>query len=66
MLLYAFVLIILSILYIISTAISINCANNNAEYKTQHPTSFNFSLFVLILSIISLLGGFAMLYFNFT
>ena len=40
-----------------ANAISVECYNNNNDYKTDNKKKFGFTVFCLVLSIFALIGG---------
>jgi hypothetical protein len=63
LLLYAIVMLTAGIMYIATTSIATECANDSEmanatkNYKTDHPGNFSFIVFNLICAIFITLGG---------
>ena len=59
------ILVILTCIFTIaSNAISIQCMNKNPDYKSNHESSFKFTVFCLVISIFLLLAGFVKIYID--
>ena len=68
LLLYAIVMLIAGVMYIATTSIATECANDSEKanatknYKTDHPGSFGFIVFNLVCAVFITLAGIVGIY----